>query len=130
GRQPWHVRLPSALRIWRAGGLAVLTRHADAGGLPPGLRRAARAARGHWAWPADRGDSLTGDSAREVPFNGEPADEAARQDESCNRNMCSLATNFIDFGFTVFMDAVVADRAELDRLLDLLAPRPVRLDVL
>ena len=65
-----------------------------------------------------------------MPFNGEPADEAARQDESCNRNMCSLATNFIDFGFTVFMDAVVADRAELDRLLDLLAPRPVRLDVL
>jgi predicted kinase len=68
--------------------------------------------------------------AGRVPFNGEPADEAARQDELCNRNMCSLANNFIDFGFTVFMDTVVADRAELDCLLGLLAPRPVRLVVL
>src|SRR5688572_21503160 len=65
-----------------------------------------------------------------VPFNGEPADEAARQDELCNRNLCALANNFIDFGFTVFMDTVVADRAELDSLLGLLAPRPVRLVIL
>jgi predicted kinase len=62
-----------------------------------------------------------------VWFMGEPADEALRQDELCNRNMCSLANNFIDFGFTVLMDTVVADRAELDFLLGLLAPRPVRL---
>ena len=41
--------------------------------------------------------------------------------------MCSLAANFVDFGFTVLMDTVVADRAELDFLLALLAPRPVRL---
>jgi chloramphenicol 3-O-phosphotransferase len=41
--------------------------------------------------------------------------------------MCSLAANFVDFGFTVLMDTVVADRAELDFLLDLVAPRPVRL---
>jgi predicted kinase len=68
--------------------------------------------------------------AGRVPFNGEPADEAARQDELCNRNMCSLANNFIDFGFTVFMDTVVADRAELDDLLGLLAPRPVRMVIL
>jgi predicted kinase len=68
--------------------------------------------------------------AGRVPFNGEPADEAVRQDDLCNRNMCSLANNFVDFGFTVFMDTVVADRAELDCLLGLLAPRPVRLVVL
>jgi hypothetical protein len=37
---------------------------------------------------------------------GQPADEAARQDELCNRNMCSLANNFVDFGFTVLMDTV------------------------
>jgi chloramphenicol 3-O-phosphotransferase len=41
--------------------------------------------------------------------------------------MCSLANNFVDFGFTTLMDTVVADRAELDLLLGLLAPRPVRL---
>src|SRR5688500_138491 len=62
-----------------------------------------------------------------VGVMGQPADEAARQDELCNRNMCSLANNFVDFGFTVLMDTVVADRAELDFLLGLLAPRPVRL---
>jgi predicted kinase len=62
-----------------------------------------------------------------VGFLGEPADEALHQDELCNRNMCSLANNFIDFGFTVLMDTVVADRAELDFLHSLLAPRPVRL---
>jgi predicted kinase len=62
-----------------------------------------------------------------VWFMGKPRDEARRQDELCNRNMCSLATNFVDFGFTVFMDTVVADRAELEFLLALLSPRPVRL---
>jgi predicted kinase len=62
-----------------------------------------------------------------VRFMGEPADEADRQGELCNRNMCSLAGNFIDFGFTVLMDTVVADRAELDFLVGKLAPRPVRL---
>jgi predicted kinase len=62
-----------------------------------------------------------------VWFMGQPTEEALRQDELCNRNMCSLANNFVDFGFTVFMDTVVADRAELDLLLALLSPRPVRL---
>jgi predicted kinase len=62
-----------------------------------------------------------------VWFMGKPRDEARRQDELCNRNMCSLANNFVDFGFTVFMDTVVADRAELEFLLALLSPRPVRL---
>ena len=65
-----------------------------------------------------------------VPFNAEPADEADRQDGLCNRNISSLANNFVDFGFTVFMDTVVADRAEFDQLLGLLAPRPVRMVVL
>ncbi|HZA73960.1 MAG TPA: AAA family ATPase [Propionibacteriaceae bacterium] len=62
-----------------------------------------------------------------VWFAGEPPEEAARQVELCHRNMCSLAANFVDFGSAVLMDTVVADRAELDFLLTLLAPRPVRL---
>ena len=62
-----------------------------------------------------------------VSFIGKPKDEALRQDELCNRNLCALANNFIDFGFTVLMDTVVADRAELDFLHALLSPRPVRI---
>jgi predicted kinase len=62
-----------------------------------------------------------------VWFMGTPRDEARRQDELCNRNICSLANNFVDFGFTALIDTVVADRAELDFLLALLSPRPVRL---
>jgi predicted kinase len=62
-----------------------------------------------------------------VGFRGEPADEALRQAELCNRNMCALADNFIDFGFTVLIDTVVANLAELGFLVGLLAPRPVRL---
>ena len=65
-----------------------------------------------------------------VGWMGKPADEALRQDELCNRNMCALARNFIDAGFTVLMDTVLADRAELDFFLALLSPRPVRLVVL
>lgn len=62
-----------------------------------------------------------------VGFAGDPPEEAVRQVELCHRNMCSLAANFVDFGFTVLMDTVVADRVELDFLVGLLAPRPVRL---
>jgi predicted kinase len=65
-----------------------------------------------------------------VWFMGEPRDEALRQYELCRRNMCALANNFVDFGFTVFMDTVVQDRAMLDFLLALMSPRPVRLVVL
>jgi predicted kinase len=65
-----------------------------------------------------------------VWFMGEPRDEALRQYELCKRNMCALADNFVDFGFTVFMDTVVQDRAMLDFLLALLSPRPTRLIVL
>jgi len=65
-----------------------------------------------------------------VGWMDEPSSEALRQDELCNRNLCSLANNLIDFGFTVLMDTVLADRAELDFFLALLSPRPVRLVVL
>ena len=62
-----------------------------------------------------------------VGFAGKPADEAARQVELCLRNMCSLAANFVDVDFTVLMDTVVPDRDQLDLLVSLLRPRPVRL---
>jgi adenylylsulfate kinase-like enzyme len=65
-----------------------------------------------------------------VGWMGTPVAEALRQDQLCNRNMCSLANNFIDFGFAVLMDTVLADRAELDFFLALLSPRPVRLVLL
>ena len=65
-----------------------------------------------------------------VWFGGEPRDEAARQYELCKHNMCALANNFVEYGFTVFMDTVVQDRATLDQLLALLSPRPVRLVIL
>lgn len=65
-----------------------------------------------------------------VWFMGKPTEEALRHDELCNRNMCSLANNFFDFGFTVLMDTVLADRSELDFFIALLSPRPVRLLVL
>jgi hypothetical protein len=61
---------------------------------------------------------------------GRPTAEALRQDELCNRNICALANNFVDFGFTVLIDTVLADRAELDFFLALMSPRPVRLVVL
>ena len=63
-------------------------------------------------------------------FQCEPAEESARQAELCTRNMCALAGNFVDFGFTVLVDTVLADRAKLDFMLGMLAPRPVRLVVL
>jgi predicted kinase len=65
-----------------------------------------------------------------VWFMGTPREEALRQYELCKRNMCALANNFIDFGFTVLMDTVVQDRAMLDLLLALMSPRPVRLVLL
>lgn len=65
-----------------------------------------------------------------IGWIGKPSDEALRQDELCNRNMCALAKNFVDVGFTVLLDTVLADRPELDFFLALLSPRPVRLVVL
>ena len=65
-----------------------------------------------------------------VGFMDKPTEEALRQDELCNKNMCSLANNFVDFGFTVLMDTVLVDRSELDFFIALMSPRPVRLVVL
>jgi len=54
---------------------------------------------------------------------GEPADEAARQVELLHRNLCALANNFSDAGFTPLIDAMIPSRAKLDFFLDRLAPR-------
>ena len=61
---------------------------------------------------------------------GEPADEAARQIRLCNQNLCSLAANFADAGFTPVIDWIVPDRQQLDFYLGSLAPLPVLLVVL
>lgn len=61
---------------------------------------------------------------------GEPADEAARQVELCNRNMCALANNFSDAGFTPVIDTVIPDRGQLDFFLSLLPARRVLFVVL
>jgi predicted kinase len=62
-----------------------------------------------------------------VGYLCEPAEEALRQAELCNRNLCALANNFIDFGFTVLMDQLVNTPAELEFLVNLMAPRPIHL---
>jgi adenylylsulfate kinase-like enzyme len=61
---------------------------------------------------------------------GEPAAEAARQVELCNRNLCTLAGNFADAGFTPLIDWVVPTREQLDLFATLLAPRPLLFVVL
>lgn len=61
---------------------------------------------------------------------GEPAEEAARQVKLCNRNLCELAANFADAGFTPVIDWIVPDRDQLDFYLNALAPRRVLLIVL
>lgn len=83
-----------------------------------------------------RGAQVSGDvvslmiRSGSVGFMGKPPEEALRQDELCNRNMCALANNFVDFGFTILMDTVLVDRSELDFFIALMSPRPVRLVVL
>ena len=61
---------------------------------------------------------------------GEPADEAARQVELGNRNLCTLAENFADAGFTPVIDSVIPTRQQLDFFRNHLAPRPVLFVVL
>jgi predicted kinase len=56
---------------------------------------------------------------------GEPADEAARQVELLHRNLCTLANNFSDAGFTPLIDAMIPSREKLDFFLELLTPRQV-----
>ena len=54
---------------------------------------------------------------------GEPADEAARQVRLCNRNLCELAANFADAGFTPVIDWIIPDRQQLDQYRQVLGPR-------
>jgi predicted kinase len=61
---------------------------------------------------------------------GEPADEAARQVELLHRNLCTLANNFADAGFTPVIDCLIHSREQLDFFLDLLTPRQVLFVVL
>lgn len=60
----------------------------------------------------------------------EPAREAARQVELCNRNLCTLANNCSDAGFTPVIDWVIPDRKQLDFFLSLLPDRQVLFVVL
>jgi adenylylsulfate kinase-like enzyme len=83
-----------------------------------------------------RSARLGGDDVRELVVNGyvwglgDPPDEAARQTRLMRQNLCALAANFADAGFTPVIDALISDRATLDEFLDLLAPRQVLLVVL
>ncbi|MFD6417228.1 AAA family ATPase [Streptomyces sp. NPDC060194] len=61
---------------------------------------------------------------------GEPRDEAARQVRLLHRNLCALANNFGDAGFTVLVDAVLPSRADLDFFLAELRSHHVQLVVL
>jgi hypothetical protein len=61
---------------------------------------------------------------------GEPADEAARQVDLCNRNLCTLANNISDAGFTPVIDWIIPDRRQLDFFVSLLPARQVFLVVL
>lgn len=65
-----------------------------------------------------------------VGFQEEPADEATRQIDLCNRNLCTLANNFSDAGFTPVIDWVIPSREQLDLFVSLLAARKVLFVVL
>nr|WP_129666559.1 AAA family ATPase [Phytoactinopolyspora endophytica] len=79
---------------------------------------------------------LNGDQLNEMIVRGrvwalgEPADEAARQVRLCNQNLCALATNFADSGFTPVIDWIIPDRQQLDFYLHTLSPRRVLVVVL
>jgi adenylylsulfate kinase-like enzyme len=57
-----------------------------------------------------RASHLDGDVVNEFIVSGrvwalgEPGDEAARQVRLCNQNLCALAANFADAGFTPVID--------------------------
>lgn len=61
---------------------------------------------------------------------GEPADEAARQVRLCNQNLCQLAANYVDGGFTPVIDWILPDREQLNFYRETLAPRRLLLLVL
>lgn len=84
----------------------------------------------------DRAARLGGDDVNAMIVSGfvwalgEPADEAARQVELLHRNLCALANNFSDAGFTPLIDAMIPSRDKLDFFRELLAPRRLLLVVL
>jgi energy-coupling factor transporter ATP-binding protein EcfA2 len=61
---------------------------------------------------------------------GEPADEAARQVRLLNTNLCALAANFADAGFTPVIDVVLPDGGQLDTFQQALASYRLLLVVL
>ncbi len=61
---------------------------------------------------------------------GEPADEAARQVRLLNTNLCALARNFVDAGFTPVIDLVLPDGRHLDTYREALASSRLLLVVL
>jgi hypothetical protein len=61
---------------------------------------------------------------------GQPADEAARQVQLLNRNLCALAANFADAGFTPVLDLVVPGSEDLATFRRALGPRGLLLVVL
>jgi hypothetical protein len=61
---------------------------------------------------------------------GEPADEAARQVRLLNANLCALAVNFADAGFTPVLDVVLPDGEQLSTFRRALAPHRLLLVVL
>lgn len=61
---------------------------------------------------------------------GEPADEAARQVRLLNTNLCALAANFADAGFTPVIDFVLPDGEQLNTYREALAPYRLLLVVL
>jgi hypothetical protein len=61
---------------------------------------------------------------------GEPADEAARQVRLLNTNLCALAANFAQAGFTPVLDLVLPDGDQLDTFRQALAPHGLLLVVL
>lgn len=61
---------------------------------------------------------------------GEPAEEAARQVQLLNANVCAVAANFADAGFTPVIDWVVPDLLQLETYRAALAGRRLLLVVL
>jgi chloramphenicol 3-O-phosphotransferase len=61
---------------------------------------------------------------------GEPADEAARQVRLLNTNLCALAANFADAGFTPVIDVVLPDGEQLEDFRRALTPHRLLLVVL
>lgn len=74
-----------------------------------------------------RAARLDGDDLNRMIVNGrvwalgEPADEAARQVDLCDRNLCTLAANFADAGFQPIIDSVIDSRRRVDNIVEHLA---------